>query len=138
MITRSNKRLSLRALIVDDELGAATAEGRAARALVTEMQGRAIEVVEAISCEDGRSVITSDSAIHALLIDCRSNAATAIPMPPADEMTLLVIDTGVKHDLAAGAYGERGSSRRSSSQRSTRASSGLPRVSWNACFASSA
>src|SRR5688572_25075992 len=69
MITRSTKRLSLRALIVDDELGAATAEGRAARALVAEMQGRAIEVIEAISCEDGRSVITSDSAIHALLID---------------------------------------------------------------------
>jgi arginine decarboxylase len=69
MITRSIKRLSLRALIVDDELGTATAEGRAARALVTEMQGRAIEVIEAGSAEDGRSVITSDSAIHALLID---------------------------------------------------------------------
>jgi arginine decarboxylase len=69
MITRSIKRLSLRALIVDDELGTNTAEGRAARALVTEMQGRSIEVIEAISAEDGRSVITSDSAIHALLID---------------------------------------------------------------------
>ncbi|HET7810736.1 MAG TPA: Orn/Lys/Arg decarboxylase N-terminal domain-containing protein [Steroidobacteraceae bacterium] len=69
MITRNVKRISLRALIVDDELGAATAEGRAARALVTEMQGRNIEVVEALSAEDGHSVITSDSAIHALLID---------------------------------------------------------------------
>jgi len=69
MISRSNKRISLRALIVDDELGAATAEGRAARALVTEMQGRNIEVVESISAEDGQSVITSDSAIHALLLD---------------------------------------------------------------------
>src|SRR6187399_3710708 len=69
MISRSIKRISLRALIVDDELGTATAEGRAARALVTEMQGRNIEVVEALSAEDGRAVITSDSAIHALLID---------------------------------------------------------------------
>src|SRR4249919_2412259 len=69
MITRSIKRISLRALIVDDELGTPTAEGRAARALVTEMQGRGIEVVEAVSAEDGQSVITSDSAIHALLID---------------------------------------------------------------------
>ena len=69
MITRSIKRISLRALIVDDELGTPTAEGRAARALVTEMQGRAIEVIEAHSAEDGRAVITSDSAIHALLID---------------------------------------------------------------------
>ena len=69
MITRSIKRISLRALIVDDELGTPTAEGRAARALVTEMQGRNIEVIEALSAEDGRAVITSDSAIHALLID---------------------------------------------------------------------
>jgi len=69
MISRSIKRISLRALIVDDELGTPTAEGRAARALVTEMQGRNIEVVEALSAEDGQAVITSDSAIHALLID---------------------------------------------------------------------
>ena len=40
MIQRSIKRLSMRALVVDDELGTATAEGRAARALVQELQGR--------------------------------------------------------------------------------------------------
>lgn len=73
MIQRSIKRLSLRALIVDDELGMATAEGRAARALVEELQGRAIEVIEATSADDGQSVITSDSAIHALLIDWTLN-----------------------------------------------------------------
>jgi arginine decarboxylase len=69
MIQRSIKRLSLRALVVDDELTSATAEGRAARALVQEMQGRGIEVVEALSAEDGTSVIVSDSAIHAMLMD---------------------------------------------------------------------
>src|SRR5262245_31929 len=69
MITRSVKRLSMRALIVDDELGTPTAEGRAARALVQEMQGRTIEVIEANSAEDGTSVFTSDSAIHAVLMD---------------------------------------------------------------------
>ena len=53
MIQRSIKRLSMRALVVDDELGLATAEGRAARALVQELQGRAIEVVEATSADDG-------------------------------------------------------------------------------------
>ena len=41
MIQRSIKRLSMRALVVDDELPAPTAEGRAARALVQELQGRA-------------------------------------------------------------------------------------------------
>lgn len=69
MIQRSIKRLSMRALIVDDELGLPTAEGRAARALVQELQGRAVEVVEATSAEDGGSVVTSDSAIHAILLD---------------------------------------------------------------------
>ena len=69
MIQRSIKRLTHRALIVDDELGTPTAEGRAARTLVQELQGRAVEVVEANSAEDGTSVFTSDSAIHAVLID---------------------------------------------------------------------
>ena len=69
MIQRSIKRLSMRALMVDDELGTPTAEGRAARTLVQELQGRAVEVVEANSAEDGTSVFTSDSAIHAVLID---------------------------------------------------------------------
>ena len=69
MIQRSTKRLSLRALVVDDELNSATAEGRAARALVQELKGRSMDVVEAESAEDGHSVIVSDSALHAILMD---------------------------------------------------------------------
>ena len=69
MIQRSIKRLSLRALVVDDELTSPTAEGRAARALVQELRDRGIEVVEATSAEDGTSVVVSDSAIHAVLLD---------------------------------------------------------------------
>src|SRR5438067_1384611 len=69
MIQRTAKRISLRALVIDDELGCATAEGRAARALVQELRDRDIAVVEALSAEDGASVIVSDSAIHAVLVD---------------------------------------------------------------------
>jgi len=69
MIERSIKRLSMRALVVDDELDHPTAEGRAARALVQELRDRAVEVVGAGSAEDGHSVIVSDSAIHAVLVD---------------------------------------------------------------------
>jgi hypothetical protein len=69
MIERSIKRIKLRALMVDDELPTPTAEGQAARALVKELEGRAIEVVQAPSAEDGMSVIVSDSALHALLVD---------------------------------------------------------------------
>ncbi len=69
MIQRNARRLSLRALVVDDELTSPTAEGRAARALVQELQGRSMEVVEAESADDGHSVIVSDSALHAILMD---------------------------------------------------------------------
>jgi arginine decarboxylase len=69
MITRSIKRLSMRALMVDDELPTPTAEGRAARALVEELRARAVEVVEASSADDGTSVVVSDSALHAILVD---------------------------------------------------------------------
>jgi arginine/lysine/ornithine decarboxylase len=69
MIERSSKRLSMRALVVDDELPSPTADGRAARALVEELKARAVEVVEATSADDGTSVIVSDSAIHCILVD---------------------------------------------------------------------
>ncbi|MGH7586235.1 MAG: Orn/Lys/Arg decarboxylase N-terminal domain-containing protein [Gemmatimonadales bacterium] len=69
MIERSARRLSMRALVVDDELASPTAEGRAVRSLVEELRARAVDVVEATSAEDGMSVVTSDSAIHVLLVD---------------------------------------------------------------------
>jgi arginine decarboxylase len=69
MIQRSAKRLSMRALVVDDELPNPTAEGRASRALVEELQARSVEVVEAASAQDGMSVVMSDSAIHAVMVD---------------------------------------------------------------------
>ena len=69
MIERSIKRQSFRALMVDDELRNPTAEGRAVRNLVQELKDRSVEVVEATSAEDGLSVIVSDSAIHAILVD---------------------------------------------------------------------
>ena len=69
MIQRKSSRISMRVLVVDDELGVPTAEGRAIQTLVQELKDRAMEVVEARSAEDGTSVITSDSAIHAVMID---------------------------------------------------------------------
>src|SRR6476659_9781628 len=69
MIERSIKRLSMRALVVDDERTSPTAEGRAARALEQELVSRAVQVVGAASAEDGTSVVVSDSAIHAILVD---------------------------------------------------------------------
>src|SRR6185295_7789858 len=69
MIQRSTKRISMRALMVDDELGTTGAAGRAARTLVQELQARSIEVVEATSAEDGISAASADSAFHVVLVD---------------------------------------------------------------------
>lgn len=45
---------------------------------------------------------------HALLMDCRSGATESVPLDPgAAGLTLLVIDTGARHALTDGRYGER-------------------------------
>lgn len=46
---------------------------------------------------------------HALLIDCATNLARSVPMPPADQAVVVVINSGVKHAHAGGEYGERAS-----------------------------
>ena len=61
--------LRMRVLIVDDELKDDTAEGRASRALVQDLEARNLEVVQAISAADGMAVVVSDAAIHAVLMD---------------------------------------------------------------------
>ena len=42
---------------------------------------------------------------HALLIDCRDESITPVPIPPG--IAILVSDTNVKHALADGEYGRR-------------------------------
>jgi galactokinase len=45
---------------------------------------------------------------HALLLDCRSGIGTAVPLDPGPAgLTLLVIDTGVRHEHAVGGYAAR-------------------------------
>ena len=58
-----------RVLIVDDELTQETAEGRASRALVRDLEIRNLEVIQAGSAADGMAVVTSDAALHAVLLD---------------------------------------------------------------------
>ena len=43
---------------------------------------------------------------HALLIDFADGSRQQVPWHP-ERLTLLVIDTGVRHDLADGAYADR-------------------------------
>ena len=59
-----------RALIVDSALaGATNAAARSVHALVTELRARNIDVVEAMSFEDGLATVVSDSGIHCILLN---------------------------------------------------------------------
>ena len=58
-------------------------------------------------------IATSTQPNHALLIDCQSNTAEPIPLPPANSVTVLIANTNVHHDLAASAYAARRESCRS-------------------------
>src|SRR5262245_16852407 len=70
MIERTTRPLARRLLMVDDELGqAATVGGRSVRALAEELRARGIEVVEALSCEDGLATFVSDAAIHCIFVN---------------------------------------------------------------------
>ncbi len=70
MIERTARPLTRRVLVVDDELGrTTTAGGRSVRALADELRARGIEVVEALSCEDGLATVVSDSAIHCVFVN---------------------------------------------------------------------
>jgi galactokinase len=45
---------------------------------------------------------------HALLLDCRSGIGTAVPLDPGPSgLALLIVDTGVRHEHAGGAYAAR-------------------------------
>jgi arginine decarboxylase len=70
MIERTTRPLPRRALLVDDELARPTsAGGRAVGSLAEELRARGIEVVEALSLDDGLATVTSDSAIHCIFIN---------------------------------------------------------------------
>jgi galactokinase len=44
---------------------------------------------------------------HALLIDCRAGTWRPLALPPQDRAVVLVVDTGVAHELSGGAYAQR-------------------------------
>ena len=70
MIERVDRPLTRRALVVDDELAQpTTAGGRSVRALVEELRARGMDVVEAMSLQDGVATVGSNAAIHIILVN---------------------------------------------------------------------
>src|SRR4029453_5759714 len=59
-----------RVLLVDDALKKLdTALGRASESLAKALEARNIEVVRALSYEDGHAIVSSDSSLRAVLLD---------------------------------------------------------------------
>lgn len=59
-----------RVLIIDDELAKLeTALGRAVENIAMALEGRNIEVLRAISFEDGQAIVVSDASLRAVLLD---------------------------------------------------------------------
>ena len=70
MLNPSTVPLRPRVLVVDDELAKLdTALGRAAESLVAALEARNIDVVRALSYEDGNAIVGSDASLRALLLD---------------------------------------------------------------------
>ena len=70
MIAHTARPVARRVLLVDDELDQpSSAGGRAVRGLADELRARGVEVVEALSLDDGRAVVTSDAGLQAVFVN---------------------------------------------------------------------
>jgi arginine decarboxylase len=71
MMQRTGARpLARRVLIVDSGLGETrSASARSVQGLIEELKAQGIDVVEALSCEDGLATVVSDSGIHCILLN---------------------------------------------------------------------
>jgi arginine decarboxylase len=70
MLTPTTGPLRPRVLVVDDELAKLeTALGRAVESLAAALEARNIDVLKAISFEDGQAIVVSDASLRAVLLD---------------------------------------------------------------------
>jgi galactokinase len=53
-----------------------------------------------------QTIVASGKAGHAMLLDCRDNKKQHIPLNP-DELTVVIVNSMVKHELSGGEYAER-------------------------------
>ena len=70
MLSPTAVPLRPRALVIDDELAKLdTALGRAAESLAAALEARNVDVVRALSLEDGLAIVGSDASLRAVLLD---------------------------------------------------------------------
>jgi len=84
MIVTTNKPVKSKVLIIEEGLARLdTALGRAAHALVSELELRDALVVQAVSFQDAMASIVSDASIHAVLLSWELEADKAADVRPA-------------------------------------------------------
>lgn len=69
--------VSMKVLVVDDELAERSARGRALRDLSRDLQDREVAVVEAASVEDGQAVLLSDPSLSGVLLQWTKGDGTS-------------------------------------------------------------
>jgi arginine decarboxylase len=70
MINRGNRPLQARILVVDDGLAKLdTSRGRATEAIARALEDREVDVVRALSFEDGGAIVTADASLRAVLLN---------------------------------------------------------------------
>ncbi|MDR1732370.1 MAG: hypothetical protein LBR61_09805 [Synergistaceae bacterium] len=69
MLDLLGNNLSFRVLFVCRDLGANTATGRAAQALIRDLSKEEAQVVEAVSLDDAIAIISSDATLQAVILD---------------------------------------------------------------------
>ncbi len=87
MIERRSKILRHRVLFVEDDLGSASAAGRAAQLLKTELELNDVDVVGAPSLADAKGLFLSDAGLHGILLDWTLGGGE--DAPHAEAMALL-------------------------------------------------
>ena len=79
--------LTRQVLVVDGGLAEATSTAaRSVRALVTELRARNIDVLEAMSYEDGLATVVSDAGIHCILVDWTRSSDDSAAREQATEL----------------------------------------------------
>jgi ActR/RegA family two-component response regulator len=77
MFERIGDPLRTRVLIIDDEIGEATTDGRAIRGIAEALRAQRVDVIEARSADDGLAAAQADAGLHAIILDWRLRDDTA-------------------------------------------------------------
>jgi len=109
MIERTARPIPRRVLIIDDEIASPVfPAGRSVRALAEKLRTRDMEVVQALSSEDGLATLVSDSAIHWVFLKWREKCKWRGPIGERERYASRVFGARRSHSGLSGSSGPTG------------------------------